>query len=134
SRELGLLEQSEETLRRVVELAPGFVFGHYNLGHTLLLRGKNLEAVDAYERGQRLDPEKNRRQGCRLAVARLLAGDMEGAERDLWRFADAASTAEREDLLLEAYETTEALTRDRPEGPHQAFLLRIAAEISRWNP
>ena len=83
SRELGRLDRSEAALRRVVELSPGFVFGHYNLGHTLFLAGRYADALRAYEEGQRLDPEKNRRQGCRLAIVRLANGDIAGAERDL---------------------------------------------------
>ena len=43
----------------------------------------------AYEEGQRRDPQQNRRQGCRLAVVRFANGDAAGAERDLWRCADA---------------------------------------------
>lgn len=130
TRELGRFEESESALRRVNALAPGFVFGHYNLGHTLLLAGRHEASVAAYEEGQRRDPQKNRRQACRLAVARFAMGDVSGAERDLWRFADQAAPAEREDLLLEAYETAHALARDRPDlAPHRAFLDRIAAEL-----
>ena len=58
SRELGALERSETALRRVVELAPGFVFGHYNLGHTLFLAGKYDAALRAYQDGHRLDPRE----------------------------------------------------------------------------
>jgi len=131
NRELGRLDESEMALRQVIRIRPGFVFGHYNLGHTLLLEGKHREALEAYEEGQRLDPQKNRRQGCRLAIVRLVNGDVEGAERDLWRFADAAPSEERRDLLLEAYEIAEALTRGQGEARHRAFLDRIAAEITQ---
>ena len=132
NRELGRLEEAEAASRRVIELAPDFVFGYYNLGHTLFLAGRFAEALAAYEEGQRRDPEKNRRQGCRLAVVRLAGGDVHGAERDLWHFADSALPDERQDLLLEAYETAYALLTTRPElGRHQAFLDRIAAAITR---
>jgi len=114
----------------VIAINPGFVFGHYNLGHTLFLEERYAEAVAAYEEGQRRDPQQNRRQGCRLALARFAAGDVDGAARDLWRFAEAAPSDERDDLLLEAYEIAHALLTRRPARPdEQAFLDRIGAEI-----
>jgi tetratricopeptide (TPR) repeat protein len=134
SRELGHLERSEAALRRVVALAPDFVFGHYNLGHTLFLAGRYGESLAAYEEGHRLDPHKNRRQACRMAIVRLAAGDPAGAERDLWRAADAAPPEEREDLLLEAYEIAHAWLRQQPEraaGGGAAFLDRLGAEIAK---
>jgi tetratricopeptide (TPR) repeat protein len=131
SRELGRLDESEAAFQRVVELAPAFVFGYYNLGHTRLLAGKLAAALAAYEEGQRRDPEKNRRQGCRLAVVRFATGDRAGAERDLWRFADAAPAGEREELLLEAYEIAHALMEQHEElGPQRGFVERIAAAIA----
>ncbi len=45
TRELGRLDESEAAFRRVIELAPAFVFGYYNLGHTLFLAGKYVEAL-----------------------------------------------------------------------------------------
>jgi tetratricopeptide (TPR) repeat protein len=137
-RELGRLDESEEALRRVIEIAPEFVFGHYNLGHTLFLSGKYAEALCAYEEGQHRDPEKNRRQGCRLAIMRLVTGDAAGAERDLWRYASAAPPEERDDLLLEAYEIARRIATNHPEwhadaadSPYRGFLDRIAASISK---
>jgi tetratricopeptide (TPR) repeat protein len=137
-RELGRLDESAQALQRVIEIAPEFVFGHYNLGHTLFLSGKYAEALRAYEEGQRRDPEKNRRQGCRLAIARLVTGDAAGAERDLWRCASAAAPDEREDLLLEAYEIASRVATNHPEwhadaadSPYRAFLDRVAASISK---
>jgi len=130
SRELGRLEESEAALNDVVRLAPTFVFGHYNLGHTRLLGGNYRGALEAYEEGQRRDPERNRRQGCRLAVARFANGDLEGAERDLWQMAQLAPAEEREDLLLEAYEIGQALIQAHPAlDAHRAFLERIAAAL-----
>ncbi len=73
------------------------------------------DALAAYEEGQRRDPQQNRRQGCRLAVVRFATGDVEGAGRDLWRFADAAPPDERDDLLLEAYEIVRRAA-DTPSG------------------
>jgi tetratricopeptide (TPR) repeat protein len=132
TRELGQLQESETALRRVVSLNPEFVFGHYNLGHTLFLSRQYRDALQAYEEGQRRDPQKNRRQGCRLAVVRFANGDIEGAERDLWRFADQAPPDEREDLLLEAYEIAHALVVEGSQPTaQQAFLDRIAAEITK---
>ena len=130
NRELGRLDRSEAALRRVNVLAPGFVFGHYNLGHTLFLSGRFQEALEAYLEGQRRDPDRNLRQRCRLAMVRFAAGDLEGADRDLWRAADAAPREEREDLLLEAYEMARAVAGGPPApGPRQTFLDRLAAAI-----
>ncbi len=130
NRELGQLNASEAALRQVTSLSPAFVFGHYNLGHTLFLSGRFQEALEAYLEGQRRDPERNLRQSCRLAMVRFAAGDVEGADRDLWRAADAAPPEEREDLLLEAYEIAGAVAGGPPApGPRQAFLDRLAAAI-----
>lgn len=131
NRELGRLDESEAALTRVTALAPGFVFGHYNLGHTRFLKGDYPGALVAYEEGQRRDPEKNRRQTCRLALVRFATGDVEGADRDLWRAAEAATPAEREDLLLEAYEIAQALVRSDPRfAVHRRFLDRIAEALA----
>ena len=131
-RELARLDESEAAFRRAIELNPDFVFGHYNLGHTLFLAGRYGEAVAAYEEGQRRDPQQNRRQGCRLAVARFAVGDAAGADRDLWRFANAAPADEREDLLLEAYEIAHALLTQHPTlAAQRPFLDRIGAEITK---
>ena len=131
-RELGRLDESEAAFRQVIEINPSFVFGHYNLGHTLFLAGKYRDALAAYEEGQRRDPQQNRRQGCRLAVVRFANGDGPGAERDFWRCANGAPADEREDLLLEAYETAHALLTQHPAlEPHRSFLDRIGAEITK---
>jgi tetratricopeptide (TPR) repeat protein len=132
NREIGRLDESERALMRVTAIAPAFVFGHYNLGHTRFLRGDYAGAQTAYEEGQRRDPEKNRRQGCRLALVRFASGDLDGAERDLWRFADQAPQEEREDLLLEAYEIAQALVRAHPSlMSMQRFIDRITAELTQ---
>jgi tetratricopeptide (TPR) repeat protein len=131
-REQGRLDDSEAAFRRVIEINPAFVFGHYNLGHTLFLAGRYADALHAYEEGQRRDPQQNRRQGCRLAIVRLANGDAAGAERDLWQHANAAPPDEREDLLLEAYEIAHALlTRHPALDAHRALLDRIGAEIAK---
>jgi tetratricopeptide (TPR) repeat protein len=132
SRERGELDRSEAALRRVIELAPTFVFGHYNLGHTLFLAGRNDEALRAYEEGHRLDPQTNRRQACRMAMVRLACGDTVGAERQLWDAANGAQPEERGDLLLEAFEIAHAWQQQHPNrasAESQAFLNRIGSEI-----
>ncbi len=132
SRELGRFDESEAALRRVTALAPEFVFGHYNLGHTLFLAGAYRESLAAYEAGRRRDPEKNRHQGCRLAMARFAAGDAAGAEAEFWREANPAPRGERADLLLEAYEIVAALFAAHPAlGVHRPFLDRLGAEIAK---
>jgi len=79
-----------------------------------------------------VDPQQNRRQGCRLAVVRFANGDAAGAERDLWQNANGAPPDEREDLLLEAYEIAHALLIQHPAlEPHRAFLDRLGAEIAK---
>ena len=131
-RELGHLDESEAALRRVIAINPAFVFGYYNLGHTLFLAGRFADALAAYEEGQQRDPGKNRRQGCRLAVVRFANGDAAGAEHDLWRFANAAPPGEREDLLLEACEIVRALLSQHPAlSAHRPWLDRIGAEIAK---
>jgi tetratricopeptide (TPR) repeat protein len=114
SRELGRLNESESALRRVVALAPEFVFGHYNLGHTLFLQGRYQAALSAYMEGQRRDPEKNPRQACRLAVVRLAAGDAEGSLRDLRRCTAALPKDQKREILAEAQEILWALLTDQP--------------------
>jgi tetratricopeptide (TPR) repeat protein len=131
-RELGRLDESEAAFLGVIALNPDFVFGHYNLGHTLFLAGNYRRAQDAYEEGQRRDPQRNRRQGCRLALVRFANGDADGAARELWHYANAASADERQDLLLEAYEIAHALLARHPAlEPHRTFLDRIGAEIAK---
>lgn len=114
TRELGRLAESEAAFRKVVALAPEFVFGHYNLGHTLFLQGRYQAALSAYLEGQRRDPERNPRQACRLAIVRLAAGDPEGALRDLHRCTSNLPTEARRDVLAEAQEILWALLTDRP--------------------
>ena len=132
SRELGRYDDSEAALRQVIAVAPDFVFGHYNLGHTLFLAGRYRDAVAAYEDGARRDPHKNPQQACRLAMSRLAAGDAAGGEQELWAAVDRAAAADREDLLLEAYEIAHALATAHPEAPPDPALLeRLAAEITK---
>jgi Flp pilus assembly protein TadD len=130
-RELGRLDESERALVRVTELAPEFVFGHYNLGHTRFLRGDYAGALREYEEGHRRDATRDRRQSCRLAIVRFAVGDLDAATRELWRAVDAAPADEREDLLLEALEITTALLHTHPEwNARRAFVDRIASELT----
>ena len=132
SRELGRHDESAAALRQVIAVAPDFVFGHHNLGHTLFLAGRYREAVAAYEEGARRDPHKNPQQACRLAMSRLAAGDAARGEQELWAAVDRAAAADREDLLLEAYEIAHALTTAHLEAPPDpAFIERLAAEITK---
>lgn len=117
SRELGRLGESEAAFRQVVALAPDFVFGHYNLGHTLFLQGRYQAALSAYVEGQRRDPERNARQACRLAVVRLAAGDAEGALRDLQRHTAGLRGDQKREVLAEAQEILWALLTDQPALP-----------------
>ena len=94
------------------------------------------------KRGSGATREKNRRQGCRLAMMRLATGDVAGAERDLWRFADAAPADEREDLLLEAYEIAQraadaasaAATRAQPAVSSDAASAPNSPNPSKLEP
>jgi tetratricopeptide (TPR) repeat protein len=132
ARELGGLDESETALRQVTAIAPEFVFGHYNLGHTLFLAGRYTDAIAAYEEGVRRDPQKTPRQTCRLAMARFAAGDVPGAEHDLWPAVNRAAPDDREDLLLEAFEIAHAVVSAHPGQPAQrAFADRLAAEITK---
>ena len=91
-------------------VAPAFVFGHYNLGHTLFLAGKYADALRAYEEGQRLDPRQEPAAG--LPPRDRAAGQRRHRRRRAGSLAQRPSAAppeEREDLLLEAYEIAHAL-------------------------
>jgi tetratricopeptide (TPR) repeat protein len=127
ARELGRLDESEAALARVNQLAPEFVFGYYNLGHTRLLAQRLRDSLAAYEEGWRRDAQKNRRQGCRLAVVRLLHGDAGGREL-FWELANQAAGNEREDLLLEAFEVVRTFA-PQPSTVQAAFLDEIAATM-----
>jgi tetratricopeptide (TPR) repeat protein len=114
SRELGRLADSEAAFRKVIAEEPEFIFGHYNLGHTLFLQGRYQAALSAYAEGQRRDPEKNPRQACRLAIVRLAAGDPEGSLRDLQRYTTDVPKDLKREIFTEAQEILWALLTDRP--------------------
>ena len=81
-RELGRLEEAERAFRWALELAPDFVFGHYNLANAVYLQGRHQEAVGLFEKAQGMDPTGSDRQRLLLAAARLAAGDLDGSIRD----------------------------------------------------
>lgn len=132
NRELGRLKESEAAFRRVIELAPDFVFGYYNLGHTLFLQLRFADALAAYVEGQRRDPQRNARQASRLALTRLAAGDPDGALRDLRRCLAGLPDEAKPDVLGEAQDITAALMARTPDlagGPEVVAL--IDAELAR---
>jgi tetratricopeptide (TPR) repeat protein len=133
-REAGRLDQAEAAFRRVIELAPSFAFGHYNLGHTLFLQGRFGEARTSYEEGHTQDPQKNARQACRLAVARAAAGDpagaidlIEGIGASVPEEAMRGMAEEAEQALLAA----EAVENGR-EGPTASAYPAVLAVVRRY--
>ena len=81
-RDLGRLGEAETAFRRALELAPDFVFGHYNLANAVYLQGRHREAVGLFEKAQTMDPSGSDRQRLLLAAARLAAGDVDRALND----------------------------------------------------
>ena len=81
-RDLGRLAEAERAFRWALELAPDFVFGHYNLANAVYLQGRHREAVGLFEKAQAMDPSGSDRQRLLLAAARLAAGDVEEALGD----------------------------------------------------
>ena len=129
-REMGGLDESERAFQKVIDMTPDFVFGHYNLGHTLFLQGRFAEAVSAYAEGQKRDPQRNARQASRLALARLAAGDSEGARRDFEACLASVPAPGRADLLMEAQEIVGALLTHRADlVGAQEIRERIAQEL-----
>jgi tetratricopeptide (TPR) repeat protein len=126
-REAGRLDAAETAFRQVVDEAPSFVFGHYNLGHTLFLQGRFAESRDAYERGQQRDAQRNPRQACRLAVARAAAGDAGGAIRELELVAAAVPMEMMRGLAGEAEQALRAL----PPGL-SVELAAVLAAVGRY--
>ena len=108
-REQGRLDEAIAAGRRVIALAPAFVFGYYNLAHALFLSGRFAEARDTYEDGHRRDPQKNPVQGGRLAVARAAAGDADGAVREMREVLARVPPEVRDRIAEEAAATLDAL-------------------------
>ena len=129
-RELGRLDESEAAFRRVIAINPAFVFGHYNLGHTLFLAGRTATRSTRTRRGSgatrsRTGGKAAAWRSCALrtatrparsatlalrrrGAARRTRGPAARGLRDRARAADAASGA---------------------RTPHRPFLERIGAEI-----
>ena len=108
-REEGRLDEAIETARRVIVLAPAFVFGHYNLGHALFLRGDFAAARDAYAEGHRRDPQKNPVQAGRLALSRAAAGEIDVAVDDMRALLARVPEALASTIAAEADEVLTAL-------------------------
>ncbi|WP_245216191.1 tetratricopeptide repeat protein [Sagittula salina] len=70
---LGRLNQSEQLLRRAVELEPDWPEAWNNLGVTLMERGKTAEASQVFRKAYALDNGENDsiRDNLRLALAKL---------------------------------------------------------------
>jgi hypothetical protein len=65
-------------------------------------------------------------------MSRVAAGDAARGEQELWAAVGRAASADREDLLLEAYEIAVALATAHPETtPGRDFIERLAAEITK---
>jgi tetratricopeptide (TPR) repeat protein len=109
-RDEGRLDDAEQAFRAVIALAPGFVFGRYNLAHTLFLKGDFPGARHAYEDAFERDPQKNARQACRLAVARAASGDADGASELLVRLCEELPREVSRNLMDEAESTLTALS------------------------
>ena len=130
-REQGRLEDAAAAFARVIDLAPGFVFGYYNLGHTRFLQGMFAEARRAYEEGFARDPQKNPRQGCRLAVARAAQGEAEGAIA-LFEELIRALPRERIQEGIEEAESTLGALSEIP-GVDGAAIARVLAAVQRYS-
>ena len=117
TRELGRLDESESAFRRVIELTPDLAFGHYNLGHTLFLQGRYFASVAAYGAGQRKDPTRNPVQASRLALAKLAAGDAEGALQDLRACTANLPRDFRRQVLSDVHSVAWALLSTSPDLP-----------------
>lgn len=122
-RDTGELDQAEAAFRRVLDLQPSFVFGYFNLAHTLLLAGRFAESRDMYAAGMQRDPQKNARQALRLCVARAAAGDTSDAIEDVRALADRVPVGVMRDLIEEAESTLRALSA--VPGVDQAGVARV---------
>ncbi len=126
-RDLGRLPEAEAAFRRALELAPDFVFGAYNLAYAVYLRGRFEEAVGLFEDARARDPSRSARQGLLLAVARLAAGDEEGA-RAMWtEVFDSLAGMMRTDMRTVAEWDLRGLARREGATP----ALRRALELVR---
>lgn len=118
-REQGRLDEAIEGGRRVVTLAPGFVFGRYNLAHALFLSGRFAEARDTYADAHDRDPQKNAVQAARLAVSRAAAGDGAQAASEMHAILARVPDELKVMIVEEAQGTLEALITV-PQVPRDA--------------
>lgn len=130
-RDEGRLDEAERAYRQVIALAPAFVFGYYNLAHTLFLEGRFDAARQMYEEGFARDAQKNPRQAVRLAVARAADGDADGALQLLEEVAGGLPAERTRELLEEAESTLSALSAIT--GVDAAAIARVRAAVGRYS-
>lgn len=116
-RDLGRLAEAERAFRWALELAPDFVFGHYNLANAVYLQGRHREAVGLFEKAQARDPSGSDRQRLLLAAARLAAGDVEDALRDYRAVFDSLEGQMRLDMRTVAQWDLRRLAERTGIGP-----------------
>ena len=126
-RDLGRLPEAERAFRWTLELAPDFVFGHYNLANAVYLQGRHREAVGLFEKAQAMDPSGSDRQRLLLAAARLAAGDVEEALRDYRGVFDSLEGQMRLDMRTVAQWDLRRLAERTGVSPG----LKRAAELVR---
>ena len=127
-RDIGRLDRAEATFREVTALQPAFVFGHYNLAHTLFLQGRFVESCDEYAAALARDPQRNARQQTRSMVARAAAGDIAGALAEADALAFRVPQAAMLELMEEAESTLRALST--LSGLDQAGIARVLERLA----
>jgi tetratricopeptide (TPR) repeat protein len=120
-REQGRLEDAVAAARRVVSLAPTFVFGYYNLAHALFLQGRFADATRWYADGQSRDPHKNPVQAARLAISRVASGDAERGIADIGTLLAVLPTDAAAPIREEADEILQALLQ-LPGAPREGIV------------
>jgi len=130
-RDSGHLRQAEAAFRRVVDINPGFVFGYYNLGQTLLMQGRVADARDAYEAGVTRDERKTPRQVMRLAAIHAATGDVSRATSDIEEVLARAHETERTELLAEAERTLTAISA--AAGTSDTGVSRVLQFVRRYS-
>jgi Flp pilus assembly protein TadD len=89
-----------DDLKKAIELRPDVAAYYNNLGFALYLRGRDIDAVEAYRKGLVRDPGANRmRNNLAFAYGRL--GQWNHAKREFYR---ACAPAEAENNLGYVYE------------------------------
>ncbi len=126
-RDLGRLPEAEAAFGNVLDLAPDFVFGKYNLANVVFLMGRHREAVDLFEEARSRDSSRSARQGLLLAAARLGAGDEERALAAYREVFESLSGQMRKDMRTVAEWDLKGLARREGVTPG----LRRAVELVR---